>query len=110
VTAVDAAEPGHGEVGYTGPATVVVDEAEVAVQVELRGYFQPIDGYFHWYGRVAANPALDALVTGNRAAVLLRTPAGERPGELSDPDLWGRFRVSGQSTPPFALDMEIDPR
>ncbi|MDT7561992.1 MAG: hypothetical protein QOG76_616, partial [Pseudonocardiales bacterium] len=44
---------------------------------------------------------------GNRADVVLRTPHSERPGELSDPDLWGRFRISGESTPPFDLDLDV---
>jgi hypothetical protein len=108
-----AGETGHpvdeelDDVGYVGPATVLFDDAEVAVQVDLRGNFQPIDGFFHWYGRVAANPELDALVKGNRAEVVLRTPHSERPAELADPDLWGRFRISGESTPPFDLDLGV---
>jgi len=97
----------HGDVGYVGPATVLIGAAAVPVQVDLRGYFQPIDGFFHWYGRIAANPELNAQVPGNRADVVLRTPRGERPAELSDPDLWGRFRISGESTPPFDLDLDV---
>lgn len=97
----------HGEVGYGGPAQVLVGAEAVPVRVELRGFFQPIDGLFHWYGRVAANPELDRLVAGNRASVVLRTPSGERPAELSDPDLWGRYRVTGESTPPFPVDLDI---
>jgi hypothetical protein len=88
---------------------VLVGGEAVPVQVDLRGHFQPIDGRFHWYGRVAANPELAARVTGTRADVVLRTPNGEQPAELSDPDLWGRFRISGQSTPPFELDLELPP-
>ncbi|HEY1972709.1 MAG TPA: DUF4873 domain-containing protein [Pseudonocardia sp.] len=97
-------EPEHDDPGYRGPATVVINGTELPVEVDLRGNFQPIDGYFHWYGRVAANPELDKLVAGNRAEVLLRTPTSERPGELSDPDLWGRYRIGGTSTPPFPTD------
>jgi Domain of unknown function (DUF4873) len=97
----------HGDPGYVGPAAVLIGEEEVAVQVDLRGYFQPIDGRFHWYGRVAANAELTSRVSGTRAEVVLRTPRGERPAELSDPDLWGRFRVSGHSTPPFQLDTDL---
>jgi hypothetical protein len=97
--------------GYVGPATVLIGQAgdvtEVAVRVDLRGAFQPIDGRFHWYGRVAANPKLAELVSGARAPVVLRTPVGEQPGELSDPDLWGRFRISGESTPPFPTDVDL---
>ena len=97
----------HGEVGYSGPAQVLVGAEAVAVRVELRGFFQPIDGLFHWYGRIAADPELDRLVAGNRASVVLRTPSGERPAELSDPDLWGRYRVTGESTPPFPVDLDV---
>jgi uncharacterized protein DUF4873 len=102
-----ADEPEHDDPGYLGPATVLLGEAEVAVQVDLRGQFQPIDGYFHWYGRVQRNPELDKLITGGRAEVVLRTPHGQRPAELRDPDLWGRYRISGESTPPFELDMDV---
>jgi hypothetical protein len=103
------AEAERGHVGYLGAAAVLIDGAEVAVEVDLRGHFQPIDGFFHWYGRVKANPELDRLVTGNRAEVVLRTPRGESPAELADPDLWDRYRISGVSTPPFALDLQVDP-
>ena len=106
-------DEGHDDPGYVGPATVVIGDAaaggaaqEVEVQVDLRGVFQPIDGRFHWYGRVAANPELTELISGTRARVVLRTPTAEREGELSDPDLWGRFRITGESTPPF--DIEVD--
>jgi hypothetical protein len=104
-------EPGlPDEDGYRGPAEVLIGADTVPVRVELRGFFQPIDGLFHWYGRIAANPELDRLVSGNRASVVLRTPSGERPAELSDPDLWGRYRVAGESTPPFPVTLEIPQR
>jgi hypothetical protein len=90
--------------GYAGSATLLLDGSPVAVEVDLRGYFEPIDGFYHWYGRVAADPKLAELVTGNRASVVLRTPFGERPAELSDPDVWGRYRIRGTSTPPFPSD------
>lgn len=104
------AEPVAQEAGYSGAAEVLIGGQVVPVLVELRGFFQPIDGRFHWYGRIAANPELDRLVPGNRAEVVLRTPTGERPGELSDPDLWGRYRVAGESTPPFPVDLEVPER
>ena len=37
------------------PAEVLMPDAEaVPVRVTLGGAFQPIDGRFHWYGRIAA--------------------------------------------------------
>jgi Domain of unknown function (DUF4873) len=90
--------------GYTGPATLVFDDArEIVVEITLRGHFQPIDGRYHWYGRVSANAELAELVGGRKRAATLRTPDGEAAGELSDPDPWGRYRITGVSTPPFAV-------
>lgn len=91
----------HDDEGYTGPATVLLDGAEVAVQVKLRGYFQPIDGYFHWYGRIDRNDALAELVGDRKRTVVLRTPEGEATGDVADPDPWQRLRVTGVSRPPF---------
>jgi Domain of unknown function (DUF4873) len=94
--------------GYTGPATLVLDDAEVSVTevpitVTLRGHFQPIDGYYHWYGRIAENAELNELVGGKRTAAVLRTPHGVADGRLSDPDPWQRYRITGRGTPPFPV-------
>jgi Domain of unknown function (DUF4873) len=96
----------HDEEGYTGPATLLVKEAELAVEVELRGYFQPIDGYYHWYGRLKENAELSSLLGGKKAGATLRTPEGEASAELSDPDPWDRYRIMGTSKPPFATDLQ----
>ncbi|AHH94373.1 DUF4873 domain-containing protein [Kutzneria viridogrisea] len=94
----------HEEEGYTGPAALVVDEAEVPVRAVLRGYFQPIDGRYHWYGRLDADEAVTKLVEGGRRELVLRTPGGEATATLSDPDPWQRYRVTGTSRPPFEVD------
>jgi hypothetical protein len=93
--------------GYTGPATLLVGGVQVDVEVDLRGSFQPIDGRYRWYGRVAADPELNRLIPGNRAAAALRTPAGERRCELSDPDMWDRFRITGEGSPPFPSGLDL---
>ncbi|HJQ46254.1 MAG TPA: DUF4873 domain-containing protein [Amycolatopsis sp.] len=87
--------------GYAGPATLVVDGAELQVELDLRGHFQPIDGHYRWYGRIARHTELDGLVGARKAPVEVRTPDGTAEGELSDPDPWGRYRLLGKSTPPF---------
>lgn len=87
------------QASYDGPATVVLDDAEQAVTVTLRGAFQPLDGHFHWYGRIADAPELAALRSGSH--VRLRTDHGEADGRVSDRDPWGRFRITGTGTPPF---------
>ena len=99
------AEPGHDDDhddGYEGSATLVAGPARVDVQVRLRGYFQPIDGRYHWYGRIEPNEDLAGVVRSGRARAVLTTPEGSAPCELSDPDPWQRYRVTGLSTPPFA--------
>ncbi|HWO58698.1 MAG TPA: DUF4873 domain-containing protein [Umezawaea sp.] len=89
--------------GYAGQAELLFDDRSVPVEVELRGFFQPIDGRYHWYGRVAANDQVSTLVEAGARTALLRTPTGEAQGTLTDPDPWSRYRVSGTSTPPFRV-------
>jgi Domain of unknown function (DUF4873) len=93
---------GHDDDGYAGPATLEVGPGEFEVRVLLRGVFQPIDGRYHWYGRIERHEALTAALGASRAAGRLITPEGSAPCELSDPDPWQRYRVTGASTPPFA--------
>jgi len=94
----------HGDEGYTGDAVLVDGEQQVKVRAMLRGYFQPIDGRYHWYGRLDADQAVTDLVEGGRKELLLRTPEGEATATLSDPDPWQRYRVTGTSRPPFAVE------
>ena len=91
------------EDGYQGPATLVLEDREVAVEVDVRGHFQPIDGRYHWYGRLQANAELDELVGGRKQKAVLRTQDGEASGEISDPDPWHRYRITGVSKPPFKV-------
>ena len=45
-------EPSHEPAErYDGPAHI----GETEVEVRLRGHFQPIDGLFHWWGRIGAD-------------------------------------------------------
>jgi hypothetical protein len=91
------------EDGYAGAATLTVGGEEFAIEVDLRGHFQPIDGYYHWYGRIAAHEELARLLGGRKHSGEIRTAEGSAQAEISDPDPWGRYRVTGTSTPPFAV-------
>ena len=91
----------NDEDGYQGSAVLEVNERRFDVRVELRGFFQPIDGRYHWYGRIAADPALAEELSAGRRRGTLTTPQGSAPAEVGDPDPWGRYRVEGVSTPPF---------
>ncbi len=87
--------------GYDGPAELITaDGSTLEVRVTVRGMVQPIDGRYHWYGRIAAHDRLDKLVHSG-ASVVLRTPHGEASGRLSDRDPWGRYRISATGIPPF---------
>lgn len=85
---------------YDGPASLVTAETSLDIEVRLRGMFQPLDGRYHWYGRVTHDEHVDRLVESG-ASVVLRTPHGQAAGRLSDRDPWGRFRIGGTGSPPF---------
>jgi hypothetical protein len=94
------------EDGYRGPASLRLESRDadpLEVEVTLRGHFEPLDGRYHWYGRVAVHAGLESALGGKKATALLTTPHGEAVGELSDVDPWGRYRIVGTSTPPFAV-------
>jgi hypothetical protein len=96
------------EDGYRGPGSLrLADGQELEVDVTLRGYVEPLDGRYHWYGRVAVHAGLEAALGGKRAQAVITTPQGEATGELSDVDPWGRYRIAGTSTPPFAVLTEV---
>ena len=101
MTDLDAQSCADQVEGYAGSASLVSGDTEVPVEVALRGVFQPIDGRYHWYGRVAASDAVDALAEST-VEVSLRTPHGEVAARVSDRDPWGRYRISGAGRPPFA--------
>lgn len=94
----------HDEDGYRGAATLTVHGTEYAVDVVLVGHFEPLDGRYHWYGRVAAHAGLDEALGGKKHPARVVTPVGAADGELSDVDPWGRYRLAGVSTPPFAVE------
>ena len=89
------------EDGYQGTAVLEVGGRRYEVRVDLRGYFQPIDGRYHWYGRIAPEAELAGSLTAGRTKGTLTTSHGSAPAEVGDPDPWGRYRVEGVSTPPF---------
>ena len=103
----DPAGDTHDEDGYRGPASLVLagseDTVEFDVEVRLVGHVEPLDGRYRWYGRVAVHPGLDAHLGGKKAVASVTTPVGAAVGELSDVDPWGRWRLAGVSTPPFAV-------
>ncbi len=89
--------------GYSGPARLTIGQAVFDVEVDLRGHFEPIDGRYHWYGRIGKNEALAAALRGLKTSGVIQTPQGSGPCEVAEPDAWDRYRITGYSTPPFSL-------
>lgn len=88
---------------YAGPARLSDPDRpadQLEVRVELRGRFEPIDGHFHWWGRIDADPRVEGTHRSG-STVLLDTPHGTARGRVSDLDPWGRYRISGTGQPPF---------
>ncbi|MEV2223782.1 DUF4873 domain-containing protein [Nocardia vinacea] len=93
-------EPAHE---YSGPALLDAPGVEVPVEVTLGGHPDPIDGRYHWYGRVAPSDGHE-LPDPGRAEVLLTLPGGvPTAGRLQERDPWGNLRIVGIGTPPYPL-------
>lgn len=98
----------HDGSDYIGPATVIIRGTEIPVDVEIRGYREPIDGVFRWIGRVRPNDDLAAIVGDlHRMPAVIRTEHSSREAFVGDPDLWGRYRIVGKSTPPFHVATDL---
>ncbi|MHA3702117.1 DUF4873 domain-containing protein [Jatrophihabitans sp. YIM 134969] len=102
-------EDGFDHDGYDGSASLRHGETVVPVEVTLRGQVDTISGRYHWYGRLAADPAVTTLAetVGTRGTVVLRTPRGEAETTLGDPDPWGRYRVEGRGHAPFDVLTDV---
>ncbi len=94
---------------YQGPATIrgVADTAEV--ELRLGGRFEPVDGRYHWGGRVGPDERVVGWVrTGQRAVTVQigdRAAVAARLGEL---DPWGGVRVTGTGPPPWSMEYTVD--
>lgn len=97
-------EEREDDAAYAGAATLTTDELTLAVQVHLNGHFEPLDGKYHWYGRVAGD-GLPELKQRGRSALILTIPDGsETPATLAEQDPWGNYRITGVGAPPFPLE------
>jgi len=89
---------------YRGPAVLSHGDERLEVTVALAGHMEPIDGKYHWYGRITADDTLAALAR-SRTPVDLTLPDGEPvPAKLGEVDNWGNVRVTGVGMPPYPLE------
>ena len=96
--------------GYDGEARLTVGDQTIEVTVHLDGHLEPLDGRFHWYGRIERSAAVaaakDAGATIGTLAIDGCMPAGLR---LAEYDPWGHVQVKGTGAPPYPMDpVEID--
>ena len=94
---------------YTGPAVVGAADVNASVRVAFAGRFEPIDGRYHWGGRIAPHVRLSDLVrAGQRSATV---QIGHNPGvtaRLAEVDPWGGIRVVGVGRPPWAPQATVE--
>ena len=97
--------PPEEESGYDGTAVLTVGDRAIDVTVHLDGHLEPLDGRFHWYGRIDRT---DALVTAKDAgAGVGRLTIGDgEPAELrlAEYDFWGNVQVAATGAPPYRLE------
>lgn len=101
----------ESEEGYRGSAVLASGDHRIPVTVALAGHSEPIDGRYHWYGRITADDDVTALRRPGREPVTLTLPEGKPvPAKLAEVDPWGSVRVTGVGPPPYRVESleEID--
>ncbi|EFV11823.1 nitroreductase/quinone reductase family protein [Segniliparus rugosus] len=98
----------HERSDYLGPAVLVTNNRQFPVEVELRGFFQPIDGSYRWHGWVRADEASSAAIGPNKQLCSVRTEHGESAAKLDEADPWGRRRLLGTGAPPFPVVTSLE--
>ncbi|KAA0024123.1 DUF4873 domain-containing protein [Antrihabitans cavernicola] len=89
---------------YSGNAELSLGARRETVQVALSGHFEPLDGMYHWYGRVGG--AVAPFKKPNGSPLFLTIEAGpETPAALAEQDPWGNYRITGVGTPPWAAEV-----
>ena len=84
---------------YAGPAVLVLGEQRIAVTFAGSGRLEPIDGRYHWTGRLAPDSALAGAAT--RTVSIEITGGAPALARLGQPDPWGGIRVTGVGAPPW---------
>ncbi|NUO58632.1 MAG: DUF4873 domain-containing protein [Hamadaea sp.] len=82
---------------YAGEGRV----GDLPVTVHLSGQWQPVDGRFHWGGRISPSPEVVQLVRSGRREVIIHIGEMAAPGRLGEVDPWGGVRVTGVGAPPW---------
>lgn len=86
---------------YDGSATVRIGEDERTVRVRLAGRVDPIDGRYHWQGKV-----FDDLPGDTKLPRQATVSIGEHHAQarIVERPPQGGYSVAGVGAPPFALE------
>ena len=87
--------------GYAGSAVVVIDGRPYDITVTLAGHFEPLDGRYHWGGRVAPSAGVAACVRSGTRAATLRMRGREFAVRLTETDPWGGVQLRAVGAPPW---------
>ncbi|MEU8298720.1 DUF4873 domain-containing protein [Micromonospora sp. NPDC048909] len=82
---------------YHGPALV----SGTPVRVRLSGRWEPVDGRYHWGGRIEPAPPVARLLRSGQRDVELSIADRVRPARLAEVDPWGGVRITGVGEPPW---------
>lgn len=93
---------------YSGEGAIACRGKEIPVEMTIKGNFQPLNGFYTWYGRIDKNDPLDDLLNGKRTVAVVGTPEGRAECVVGDPDFWGRYRISGKSRPPYHVPTTLE--
>ncbi len=87
---------------FSGSAVLSAGGRTESVQVHLNGHFEPLDGRYHWYGRVVGDVV--GFKKPNGSPLVLTIGDGpETPAALAEEDPWGNYRITGVGAPPFTV-------
>lgn len=101
-SAFDLSSGAGEDAAYDGAATLTIADTSQQVRVRLTGYFDPIDGQYHWQGTVFDPLSDDALK--QTAAVTLAVGARSAPARITERTPWGGHSVVGVGAPPFGVN------
>jgi hypothetical protein len=89
--------------GYEGAAVLRDGDAAVPVRIALSGYVDPLDGRYHWSGRIHPDERVVALLRAGKRDVILQVGDDARlPARLSEVDPWGGVLIAATGRPPWS--------
>jgi hypothetical protein len=88
--------------GYDGEAVLRGGDLVIAVRTALSGQVDPLDGRYHWGGRIHPDERVVALLRAGRRDVTLQVGGAEPlPARLTEADPWGGVVVAATGNPPW---------